>query len=131
MNREKRGRKKETKERGNGIQPRAGLARTPLPLVRCHRIPPGARCHYTSDHSVPQELQDLLCRPHVPQQSERGGSWAFPPVCLPYVLPQFSNLGGSCRTFKEDMVSRLRLAAAAPPALIPVGLCLFVKVGPY
>ena len=58
-----------------------------------------------------------------------GGPRAFPPACLPYVFPQFSDLWGPRSATREEVVARLPLATVAPPVLIRMDLV--VEIGPY
>ena len=56
----------------------------------------------------------------------------FAPARLPYIPPQPPDLGDLCSTPDEEVVSRPRPAAAAPPALTRVGLLnLVAEVDPY
>ena len=42
----------------------------------------------------------------------------FPPVRLPYILPQLLGLGQPGPTLREQMMAGLLLSSPAPPALV-------------
>ena len=80
--------------------------------------PPRRNRDHTFSLSVPQEDQDSLSDPFIPEHiSDRRGSRVFPPARLSDLLPHPPHLRGSNPALVHKVAAGLPLAAVAPAAL--------------